>query len=406
MNSNETDYDVIIIGGGPAGATAGYLLSGFGYSVLIIDKRKFPREKLCGGITTFKNIRLLERIFDATEASLLEQGIINFRSCGYEFRHRERVLFQHSSDIPLYFVDRNIYDDFLLNKAAQSGARVVQGDKVVSCDIDNTEVETASGKRYKSKFIIAADGVNSIARRSFPERLINRRRWTRNLGFAHEIFVKRDDIKDKAVRDIDIPIVILGKVEWGYAWIFPRSDRLSIGIGGLNQKNRGKMSALFQSFLNDLGIDHTKYKIKGAFVPLGSYVKRPVYKNVILTGDAGGYVDPALGEGIFFAQRTAELASWAIHRSIIEGRPMGRVYEALIWKYVLPEFNNAKIMRLPGFYISERLEHYPLQIWMKLLGKQHMEMLHGIRTNNFFLKINVHEDVSLGVFERFFTRPR
>ena len=73
-----TVYDVIIAGGGPAGSTAGYILSKAGLNVLIIDKSNFPRKKLCGGLITYKTIRLLERVFGETASSLDEKGIIDF----------------------------------------------------------------------------------------------------------------------------------------------------------------------------------------------------------------------------------------------------------------------------------------------------------------------------------------
>lgn len=398
------EKDIIIIGGGPAGSTAGRILSGLGYSVLIIDKKKFPREKLCGGLTTYKNIRLLERVFNETEENLVKNGIINYRSYGYEFRNRNRSLFNHSSQIPLYFVDRIVYDDFLLKKAIESGAGVIQGENVVECNIDENIIETENN-RYKAGYIIAADGVNSMVRKKFPRSMYNWRKWKRNLGSTFEIFVKRADIRDEVLRNTDIPVVTLGLVPWGFAWIFPRTDRLAIGIGGLYQKSRGKMLKAFRDFLKEKGIDHSKYIMKGYNIPLGGYVSKPVYKNVMLAGDAGGFVDPILGEGIFYAQRTAELAAWAIHWNITEGRPLDKVYRKLLWKYVLPEFFDAKIIRILGFYFSDMMGHYPLQIWITLLGRLHQEMLHGIRTNRLFFKRTIHEKVSLNFIARLTTRP-
>ena len=66
----KNNYDIIIIGGGPAGSTAAYLLSNFGYKALIIDKSRFPRKKLCGGLITRKTLKLNERIFKETESDL------------------------------------------------------------------------------------------------------------------------------------------------------------------------------------------------------------------------------------------------------------------------------------------------------------------------------------------------
>ena len=77
-------YDVIIVGGGPAGSTAGYLLCNFGFNVIIIDKSNFPRRKLCGGLISYKTLKLLDRIFGETESSLRTKHILNFQSDHYE----------------------------------------------------------------------------------------------------------------------------------------------------------------------------------------------------------------------------------------------------------------------------------------------------------------------------------
>ena len=71
-------YDVIIVGVGPAGSTAGYLLSKFGFKVLLIDKFNFPRQKLCGGLLTFKAYRLIARIFNLSENKL--KSLVNLSS--------------------------------------------------------------------------------------------------------------------------------------------------------------------------------------------------------------------------------------------------------------------------------------------------------------------------------------
>ena len=88
------------------------------------------------------------------------------------------------------------------------------------------------------------------------------------------------------------------------------------------------MLKTFNNFLKEHGIKNPeKLKRKAACVPCGYYLTKSVFKNTILVGDAGGYVDPLLGEGIFYAQRTAELAAWAIHKNIKEGRPLDKVYK-------------------------------------------------------------------------------
>ena len=78
MSQQSVDYDVTIVGGGPGGSTAGYLLNRLGLNVQIIDKDVFPRQKLCGGILTLKTFKLLKRVFGETVESLLDKHIINF----------------------------------------------------------------------------------------------------------------------------------------------------------------------------------------------------------------------------------------------------------------------------------------------------------------------------------------
>lgn len=391
-------YDVIIAGAGPAGSTAGCLLSSLGYRVLIIDKCKFPREKLCGGLTTHKTIKLLSRIFNETDSTLREKKILNYTSQNYDLRYKKRLLFRNTKEMLFYFVDREIYDSFLLKKAEEAGAHVLQGEKVIECNMEEIEIETSGGKRFKARFIIAADGVNSIIRRRFPQKLFNKKKWKRNLISGFEIFVKRNEMEEGLIgRDLDRPILFLSLVKWGFAWMFPRSDRVVLGLGGLFCKNRGNLLKLFYRFLLDHGISEPKrYKIRSHNIPCGYYMTRPVYNNVILVGDAGGYVDPLLGEGIFYAQRTAELASWAIHRNITEGISLDKMYRKLLWKYVLPEFFNAKVARFFGFYISEKLSHYPARIIFKLMSGILQETLHGTRTNRGMIRReSVFEEVSL-----------
>ncbi len=404
---DKTIYDIIIIGGGPAGSTAGYLLRKFGYKVLIIDKAVFPRKKLCGGLITQKTLKLNQRIFNETESDLKEKGIINFTSNGYELWNKNKLLVKDKENIKLYFVDRENYDAFLLKKAAKAGAVVIEGDKVVKCDIDDSEVTTVSGKSFKARFIIGADGVNSIVRKSYPGNKFKLKKWRRNLVSAIEIFIDRKELDPGSnLKNLDRPLLFLSLVTYGYAWLFPRRDRIVAGIGGHYKRNRGSLLNTFNAFVSSHGIKlNDNVKIDAHSVPCGYYMTRPVHKNVILTGDAGGYVDPLLGEGIFYAQRSAELASWAIHKNITEGRPLNKVYRKMLWKYILPEFFNAKVTRSAAYYISENLAHIPVKIVFWMMGGILHEVLQGSRTNRGFFKRTIHEAVALNKISTFLTRP-
>lgn len=394
MPEKEKTYDIIIVGGGPGGATAGYNLCKYGYNVLIIDKSRFPRKKLCGGLLTYKVIKLLNRVMDITEQELHDNNILDYTCYEYEFSYKGRPISRESSDIPFYVVDREVYDNYLLEKAGNAGAEIITGEKVISCDYQKNEVKTENGHTYSGKFIIAADGVNSIFRRTIPKYQKKQKRWLRNLGSTVEIFIDRNEFKEDSLRKFNHVKIFADYTDWGYAWIFPRKDKLAVGMGFILGRSDITLKDCFYDFLNDIGIeDPSRFKLASHNVPLGNYMKYPVYKNILLVGDAGGYVDPIIGEGIFFAQRTAELASYAIHKQITENLPVYDVYKKLLKRHVTSQFKNAKFARTIEFYISQPFNHYPFEYWMKLTSKAHQEMTHGIRATPWFKKSRIHEDI-------------
>ncbi|MDO8283350.1 MAG: geranylgeranyl reductase family protein [Thermodesulfovibrionia bacterium] len=375
-------YDVIIAGGGPAGSTAGYILAKAGLSVLLIDKSVFPRKKLCAGLITHKTVRLLKRVFNETTDSLKEIGAINFESDRYEILHRNESLAKNRFAIPYYFVERFIYDDFLLNKAKSAGVVTAEGEGVTHCDLSLNEVTTDSGRTLKAKFIIGADGVHSSVRKGFPHERFNKDSWQYDLGTAIEITVDRSDINF----EVDHPMVFFGFADYGYAWIFPNRERLVIGICGLNRKNKKKgFVKSFHDFLSEIGMDELKKEsVKGYPLPFGNFLLKPFFGNALLTGDAAGFADPIFGEGIFYAQRSGELAARAIIQSVNEGTDAWSAYHALLQKHILPEMISAK--RHHWFFYN-RLQKQFLKIVFNKFANSASETVHGIRSHRGLRKL-------------------
>jgi len=384
-------YDVIIVGGGPAGSTAGYLLSRAGLKVLIIDKSTFPRHKLCAGCITDKTIRLLERVFGETADSLKRNNIVNFESGRYEVFYKQTPLSQMTTGFRFLFVDRDIYDYYLLKKAMDAGAEFAGGDGIGlrSLDILRSSVTTVSGMTYSADIIIGADGVNSWIRRSFLVELFGREDWTDNLAAAHEIFLSRES----SGKNFDHPALFFGYVDRGYAWIFPNRERLKIGICALKKGRTDDVLASFRTFLSDAGLDRAAgEKIHSYVLPYGCFLPLPTFRNVMLVGDAAGFADPLLGEGIFYAQRSAELASHAILEAIagnsIKTAP-GRITDAyvnLLRQYIYPEFVYAEKIRNFIFSQLNKYNYFPLKILMKLSGQKPLETVHGLRSYKWFRK--------------------
>ena len=362
-------YDAIIIGAGPAGSTAGYLLSKFGLKVLLIDKSKFPRQKLCGGLLTFKTYELVKRIFSLSNNDF--NKLISFSSKTFRLYYKDNLIFKGKSKNPFYFVERDKYDLFFVEKAKQQGAKVVDGEHVVNFKPSSNEIVTSSQKRYKAEFIIGADGVNSVIRKNIP--IFDHQKWKNDLAIAMEVFVNDLDIRE--------PHIYLGVVDIGYGWIFPNRNKVIVGLGGLMKNERENFVKKFREFLNKFGLKDSD-KIKGHLVPYGNFIENPIYGNTILIGDAAGFVDPLLGEGIFYAHRSGELAAWSIYFHLKENQDLGYVYGKLLRKYLLPQLKYAKKVRKIFFKMAFAFQYFPFQLFLKLFQDQMMDVVHGTKFYN------------------------
>lgn len=388
------DYDVIIIGGGPAGSTAGYLLSKYGYNVLIIDKEKFPRPKLCGGLVSLKTLDLLYNIFGVTPSSLYKKGILNYISNHHEIYYKfERYITRNKSTIPFFYTDRTIYDNFLFEKAKEAGANVLEGENIKNIDITSRQVSLSNGKIINSKFLIGADGANSVVRQEFIKKgLVDGKKIKHNMATGLEVYIDRNLIKDEY---FDHPILLFGIVKWGYAWIFPNKDRIVVGFGALNRKNKGNFINAMNEILNAVKIDPKSIeKIHGHPVPYGNFVYEPVFDNrVMLIGDAGCYVDPMYGEGLYFSSKTAEFASLAIQKYFNKVNLIGPYYKNRIYKEILPLLRN--LMRLRWLCYNSldvALKFLPIQLIIRVIEKQFLEIINGVRPFRVWKKLlNVRE---------------
>lgn len=368
-------YDVVIIGGGPAGSTSGYLLSKAGLKVVIVDKARFPRPKLCAGLLTQKTVQLLDAVFHETVDSLRKKEIINFESTYYEvfFRNRRIAKVNHKNT-PFYYIDRTVYDNFFLQKAKKEGAEVLEGELAVTTDYHKKEIVTSSGKTLRSKYIIGADGVYSRVRRELFFGGRNPDAWQRGLASAFEVFIDRKKLRNTVFHSR----IYYGIIKWGYAWQFPNKDRIIIGLGGLNVKNRNLLSS-FREFLSLLGLENCSETLvqRGHAVPYGNYLRNPVKESTLLVGDAAGFADPLLGEGIYYGHKSAHLASLAITQEKRQGKNAGITYRKKLEEQVYPQLMGAERLRNLLFWeLDEYASYVGVRVALKLFQKRIVKMIH------------------------------
>jgi len=391
---SRSSYDVVVVGSGPGGSTAAYQLREFGYDVLLVDEQTFPREKLCGGLITHKTRRLLSRVFDLTEAELLESGVLDFGAEEFAVYFDDDRLVLEDVDVPFYFAKRFEYDEFLHDRAVAAGVDTHLGDGVRSVDVEAGEVETASGETFAGEFVVGADGVTSRVRRQLVDAgLVDATGWRENLAIAAEAYVPREAVDF----DVDYPLLHFGVLNWGYGWVFPNSDRLLVGVGGLNYENETGFREILSEYFDVLGLDYEPETVKGHPIPFGNYLDAPAHGDVLLVGDAAGTVDAITGEGIFYAQRSGELAAWAIDRAAsgAVSESAAEDYVSLLEAYVHPELHDSKLTR-PLIWAGPT---YPTRLamraWFSLFGDPSAELVQGIRIYNFLRRKGdvMHETV-------------
>ncbi len=298
-------FDIIVIGAGPAGSAAAAWAVRHGASVALIDKAVFPRSKLCGGLFTERSRSYYNEIFgeDIVYDNYLTQNAISF------WHDKAEVATLHGIP-PLHLTMRIDLDAKMHALALHHGAQDFSGQSISEIHADG--VTLSSGQRLFAQVIIGADGVNSgVARHLFGQAYDKA-----TIGFGLEVEVPFDEDNQPLT-----PLRIdFSAVRWGYGWSFPKHRSTTVGVGGMLAPNPDMKSHL-GSYMDSLGVDDQQPRVKGHFLPFGDFKTHPGRANILLSGDAAGLVDPITGEGIAFAMKSGQLAAQSAMDAIAKSTP-------------------------------------------------------------------------------------
>lgn len=336
---------VLVIGGGPAGATASRALGREGIDTILIEKDLSFRKPCGGGIpsTSFRELLIPE--------STIKRLVGNLRIVSPSGL---------TLDIPLRggfiaIVDRLEFDSTLRLEAQKAGVKVLQGEFVRFTDFGKritSEVAVNGEKFYiRSDYVIAADGVNSRARLSL------------GLGMNPSFITLSERVEGKT--DSCEFWLGSGHAPRLYSWVFPSPDGLSAGTGVIGNVN---IRTAFQRFLMRRQLN-SRNKIKGYKIPLW---KGDTFNhgNILFAGDAAGQVMPLSFEGIYYAMKSGEFAADAI----INKRPgdYKRVWKKsfykrfllmrLLWEYFLKDDIRAE--KLVELLKRPDLQEASMRLWL------------------------------------------
>ena len=333
------EADVIVVGAGPAGSTTAYYLASAGLDVLLLDKSRFPREKVCGDGLTPRGVK-----------ALVAMGVPIRESDGWLRNKGLRVIgagarlelpWPDLTSYPGYGLVRTRldFDQRLAQRAVQAGARLLEGVNVTGPVIDERTGEItgvtarpAGGQRddsadagaervYRARLVIAADGNSS--RLSVSMGL--RKRDDRPLGVAVRAYYTSPRHEDDYLESW-LDLWDGDRLLPGYGWIFGMGDGTSnVGLGLLNTSTafgHTDYHALLRRWLAGMPAewgfseDHRVGPIRGAALPM-AFNRTPHYtRGLLLVGDAAGMVNPFNGEGIAYAMESGQIAARTVTQAL------------------------------------------------------------------------------------------
>ncbi len=294
-----TLIDVAIIGGGASGATAAFHLANKNKNVCILEKHISSLEKSCGGGMS----AAVQNWFPFKLMPIVDEVITNVE---FSWCNTDKVIAELSGSSPFWIVKRKKLDSFLLDQAVNSGCNLLTTFNVVNIKKKSNiwQITALDGRQIEAKAVVIADGSQSPWPKTF------------NLGPKQQKFAStfsgrlkgRGDLKSETAR------FEFGLVKNGFAWAFPLSNEVNIGMGTfLNNKHEIPVEEILKTFLPDLGFDPSEVVGQQADLRVWNGHSNLHGEGIVLVGDAASLCDPFLAEGL----RPALMSGFEAAKSLI-----------------------------------------------------------------------------------------
>ncbi len=357
------NYDLIIVGAGPAGSTCALYAARAGLQVLLLDKETFPRDKVCGDAVSGVSFRFLQElglqnVVEETSGKICKSmhvfaldGISTKISFTPEGRSSEHIS---------VLCRRQIFDNILFQRAKQE-VDTLEGFSVKDVLVESNSVigvigqdKTGKTKELTAKVIIGADGCRSVI--------------ARKAGLYHHdpkntVIATRAYYEGVSYMNDSIEIHFLDDLIPGYFWIFPlKNNQVNVGVGMIHSElmkrkiniRKAHMQAIKSPRLCDRFQDATlKSPISGWNLPLANKKRKMVDNGVLLIGDAAGLVHPLSGEGISYSMLSGYLAAELL-AEVCQGNDfsaaMLKRYKHRLWKEVGLDFLGGSFLQKIGVW--------------------------------------------------------
>jgi geranylgeranyl reductase family protein len=308
--------DVIVVGAGPAGSTAAIILARAGVRVLLLDKARFPRDKICGdavgldGVRVLRRLDLMEHIRAAGAVAVRGVHISGPSGASATMRLPEERVKEIGFVLP-----RLVLDHVLLKAALGAGANLMEGFNVEAPLFANGAVVGITGTRdgesvaVRAPLTIAADGAHSVFARQIP---------LRRRGADARVFAVRSYYRGVRGLGKNIEIHYTDRLLPAFGWIFPTGeDTANVGVGAWGGREASRnLRGVFDSFVHRYPparerLDHATAAtpMHGWPLDLGEGAWRASAAGLLAVGDAASFIDPLTGEGIGTGMVSSEMAA-------------------------------------------------------------------------------------------------